>query len=489
MTSLSIVTSKTEIPECNATSLALLDQVRQALWIYDLEMHRIRWANPTALRLWKASTLAELLQRDFSPTSVGTAERLENIRHKLEQGLSHSERWTLYPRGEPSQRDCSFTGVRWTNGAMSMMVEARAEIIDEADASYELRAIEAVRQSPLMISLATTTGHWLMHNPAAESLMHRLNLHNIPNFDNFLTLFCDAEEAIALRNEAIANGGAKATLRMAGASFRMHEVTIRRLSDPVTGRLSLMLSQQDVTRAFRLERRLQKALAREQSIAETQRQFLLLTSHDFRTPLSIIDGAARRIGKLIDEPGPVTDRVRVIREAVRRMSEAVDNTLASASIAEGKVAFHPTLADLQPVIENALNNQRILQPKRVFTADISPVPMAMIDTALCEQVIENLLSNAVKYSPEDRPIAVSCGVHSNAITVSVKDQGIGVPSEDLPKMFARFFRSSNAGNIKGTGVGLHAVRYFMEMHGGKVSLVSVEGKGSTFTLTFPLPEG
>ena len=111
----------------------------------------------------------------------------------------------------------------------------------------------------------------------------------------------------------------------------------------------------------------------------------------------------------------------------------------------------------------------------------------MIDPAIVEQVLENILSNAIKYSPEDEPIQIDGRLQAQAIVVAITDHGIGVPADDMPKLFVRFFRSSNARGVKGTGVGLHAVRFFMDLHGGKVSLKSREGKGSTVTLTFPLP--
>lgn len=484
MPSLPVQNLQADLPRCDPGALVLLSRIDVPVWIYDIDRSRMYWANPAALQFWKAGSLEELQHRDFNPTSLGTAERLANLRHAIGQGRMQIEHWTFYPNGAPHQRECRLSGVRMPDGSLALMVEARAEQV-EHDHSFECRAIEAVRQTPLMISLVTPTGHWLMHNPAAEALMLRLDLSNVPNFDNFAALFADATAAVALRDKAMAEGSAKGALRLSGGAFRMHDVVVRRVADPVTGRISLMLSQQDVTRAHRLEQRLQKSLAREKAIAETQRHFLLLTSHDFRTPLSIIDGAARRIGKLVTGQATVIDRVRAIREAVRRMSEAVDNTLASASIAEGKVAFHPRSVDIAPILTKAIESQRALHPARSIEAAIPALPPLMVDAALVEQVFENLLSNALKYSPTGQPVDVVVTSDHAHVTVAVTDHGIGIPAKDLPRMFTRFFRGSNAGGIKGTGVGLHAVRYFMDLHGGKVLLRSAEGEGSTFTLVFP----
>lgn len=476
------------LPPYDPPSAALLAQVDQAIWVYDFARHRILWANAAALQVWKAQSLAELAARDLTPNSAGTRQRLDNLHSTLAHGGSCTERWTLYPKGEPHHLTCRFTGLRLGDGALGMMAQALPQAEGSLANSYELRAIEAVRQTPLKISMATTTGHWLMHNPAAEALLRALELHNIPGMDNFLALFADPQKAAALRAQALAQGSATQTLRLTGKDFRMHEVTVRRLTDPVSGHMSLMLSQMDVTHAFRLERQLQKALKREKQVVETQRQFLMLTSHEFRTPLAIIDNAARRIGRLALGQDQITERIDSIRRAVRRMTKAVDNSLSSARIASGKFAFAPVRCDLRPILEQALASQRAVHPERSFVVDLPHLSQLMLDPALTEQIFENLLSNAIKYSPDGGPITARARLRSNAVVVAIGDCGIGIPSADMPKLFSRFFRSHNARGIKGTGVGLHAVRFFMELHGGQVDVASTEGQGTTVTLTFPLPQ-
>ena len=183
----------------------------------------------------------------------------------------------------------------------------------------------------------------------------------------------------------------------------------------------------------------------------------------------------------------VTERVRDIRKAARRMVEAVDNTLATARIAEGKFGIELRRGAIGPIIEQAITNRRALHPGRQFAVDLPFLSQLLLDPALIEQVLENLLSNAIKYSPADSLIAVAARLHAETIVVTITDHGIGVPAEDMPKLFTRFYRCSNVGRVKGTGVGLHAVRFFMELHGGTVTMTSEEGAGSTVTLTLPLP--
>lgn len=474
---------------CSDEALALLTRVEQAIWLYDLTHHRVVWANRAALALWKATDPEELKRRNFDPTAPGTAERLANMRLRLARGDQLTELWVLYPLGEPLQVRCRFTGVLLANGEIGMMVEALPSALDTAEAHYELRAIEAIRHAPLMISLASPTGRWLMHNPAAETLMHRMAHQTGPGLDDFARLFADPSAAIALRIRAMEDGAAHGALRLAGEALRVHEITIRRLIDPASGQLSLIVSQQDVTRAHRLEQRLHKALVRERALTELQRQFLAITSHDFRTPLSIIDGAARRIEKLAGGASAIAERAESIRAAVLRMSQSIDKTLASEMIAEGKAAFRPEAVDLGALLGSVVDDLRGLNPEREIALTLVPLPLAMVDRALAERVFQNLLANALKYSPPGTMVTVQAAQDGPAIAVTVADHGMGIPAEDLPQVFTRYFRARNTRRIKGTGVGLHAVRTIMELHGGKVDLSSQEDRGTTIRVTFPLPPG
>lgn len=481
------------LPPGHGDALHLLEQVvERPLWIYDFERGGMDWANRAGLRFWRCDTLETLRARDFSPTSHGIAARLDNLRRGLADGSMQAQEWTFYPGGKPVRRTCRLSGVVLADGRMALLVDAGAEDLagvprTPAASGHELRAVEAVRQTPLMISMATETGQWLMHNPSAEGLVQALGTGNLPGFDNFAALFAQPQEAIALRDRALDTGHAEATLRMAGKAFRMHEVALRRLSDPVTGRRSVMVSQQDVTRAFRADRRLQKALLREKAIAETQRMFLSVTSHDFRTPLSIIDSAARRIARKAEPDSEIAERAGTIRATARRMAEAIERTLGWTSIAEGKVAFQPEVLPLRPLAEKAVAGHAALHPARRFEITFDDVPPVAIDAGLVERMLDNLLSNAVKYSPASGgAITVRCSTSGRHVDLSVSDGGIGIPAADMPRLFSRFFRSSNAAGTKGSGIGLSAVQFYMKLHGGKVLVDSIEGQGATFTLRFPI---
>lgn len=478
-----------DLPLCDDNALGLLAPLGQAIWVYDFDAHRIRWANAAGLAFWSADTLAEMKARNLYPESSSFADRLEGLRRRLTDGATIIESYVLYPVGDPVNVTCRSTGVRFPDGAVGALVEAKPERADHEVSGVELRAVEAVRRTPLMISMMSLTGSWLMHNPAATALMDRLDQRNMPQFDNFLPLFVDQVHADRLRLRAIEDGTARGILQLVGAGERIHEVNLRRLTDPVTGKLSLMLVQQDVTYAQKLERRLEHALERERAIVDTQRHFLSLTTHEFRTPLSVIDSTARRIEKLIGDGNPaVHAKAQTIRQAVKRMSDAVDKTLAAARIESGRFEYNPVQAPLTAALERAIETMNTLHPGRHIDVALDGLPSITIDELLVEQIFENLLSNALKYSPGNQPVEIVGSCRDGEVQVSVVDHGIGIPATDLPQLCTRFFRSANAKGFKGTGIGLHTVDFFMKLHGGKLSVESVEGKGSTMTLHFPLPE-
>ena len=111
----------------------------------------------------------------------------------------------------------------------------------------------------------------------------------------------------------------------------------------------------------------------------------------------------------------------------------------------------------------------------------------MLDKKLMRQILSNLVSNAVKYAPTDKPITVSLERAHDSLVLSVRDEGIGVPEEDLKHLFAPFHRAANVGSISGTGLGLTIIQEAVELHGGTIAVESQVGIGTTVTVTIPLP--
>jgi two-component system, OmpR family, sensor kinase len=237
---------------------------------------------------------------------------------------------------------------------------------------------------------------------------------------------------------------------------------------------------------------LQEKLAAEQRLTLLQRNFVSMASHEFRTPLAIIDGHAQRLISMRDRltAGELTERARKVRNAVRRMTQLIDNLIGSARLIDGRIGlnYHPTQIDLGSLVREACHLQRELTPDARILELVPPQSLIVYgDASLLSQVLGNLLSNAVKYSPDAGLIQVGAAPDGAQIAVVIADQGIGIPEAEQEHVFERYYRGSNTSGIVGSGVGLYLVRTIVELHEGSVALESrEEGEGSRFTVRLPV---
>ena len=252
--------------------------------------------------------------------------------------------------------------------------------------------------------------------------------------------------------------------------------------------IELMRSQRMLARQTAM---LQERLAQEQRLALLQRNFVSMASHEFRTPLTIIDGHARRLIKTKDSiaADEIGERAGKVRAAVLRLTHLIDNLLNSARLIDGGAApyFHPVEMDMAALLREVCQVHREMTPGAQITERLAQTPMPMAgDAKLLFQVFSNVLSNAIKYSPHGGAIAVEAEVAAGDVVVRISDRGIGIPAGDLVHLFERYHRGSNVSGIVGTGVGLYLVKMAVELHGGRVEVDSKEGDGARFTIRLPL---
>jgi len=250
--------------------------------------------------------------------------------------------------------------------------------------------------------------------------------------------------------------------------------------------IELMQSQRKLARQAAT---LEEQLAQEQRLALLQRNFVSMASHEFRTPLTVIDGHARRLIKTKDSvtADEVGERGGKIRAAVLRLTHLIDNLLNSARLIDGGAApyFHPAEMDLAALLREVCQVHREMTPgAQISERFAAPIPVVG-DAKLLFQVFSNLLSNAVKYSPHGGAIEVEAGVGAGEVIVTIADRGIGIPAADLERLFERYHRGSNVSGIVGTGVGLYLVKMAIELHGGGIEVDSEEGTGSRFVVRLP----
>ncbi|RAU22793.1 histidine kinase [Paramagnetospirillum kuznetsovii] len=240
----------------------------------------------------------------------------------------------------------------------------------------------------------------------------------------------------------------------------------------------------------RSKQRAETALARETEAKTQLRQFLSMVSHEFRTPLAIIDSSAQMLRLRAEQGDPAAlPRIDTIRGGVQRLLGLIDTCLADEQLDSGRIVLHEKVFDLAPMIEVTLSHHRVATPTHKYIAQLKGPLMVWGDPGMVALALNNLVGNAAKYSPSGGEVNVIGHHDGGDVAIQVIDQGIGIPDEDLPSIFERFHRATNARGIPGSGIGLHMVRQIVEMHGGSITVESEVARGSRFILRLRAPPG
>ncbi|MCB5410698.1 sensor histidine kinase [Pseudogemmobacter faecipullorum] len=234
---------------------------------------------------------------------------------------------------------------------------------------------------------------------------------------------------------------------------------------------------------------LHEALATERHAKEIYRSFITTVSHQFRTPLAVINMVGQRLTRRAHQftPAQVQQKAENVTTATARLLELLTSVNRAALIDRLEIGENRESIDLVALCARVIGEMRRLGYARAITLEApANLPGCSGDPVLLAQVIENLLSNAIKYSDPQTPITLRLTIEGDRLCGAVEDQGIGIPAEDQPRIFERFHRGSNVANLFGTGVGLSLSRTVLALHGGELSFSSVLGEGSVFTFRLPL---
>jgi signal transduction histidine kinase len=218
-------------------------------------------------------------------------------------------------------------------------------------------------------------------------------------------------------------------------------------------------------------------------------------SHELRMPLQTMHSAYYLLTK--EQAGPLTDQqmrlLGSIRENIDKIAKFSNQFLDLSKVEAGMMEYNLKPYDLATVVQREVDDAALIAEGKgiALTFAAAPAPEVLIDLDKACQVVTNLLSNALKYTDAGGTVDVNVGATPRGAFVSVRDTGPGIPAEELPKIFKKFYRASNAvrGQKKGTGIGLAFVKAVVEGQGGKVSATSTVGAGSQFTVEFlPAPK-
>ncbi len=233
---------------------------------------------------------------------------------------------------------------------------------------------------------------------------------------------------------------------------------------------------------------LSEALDKEKQLNEIKSRFVSMASHEFRTPLSTVLSSASLLEKYktTDDQDKRTRHIDKIKNSVRHLNDILEDFLSLGKLEEGKVETQGSECDFNVFLHDVADEMKgLLKPGQRIEVNYKGQATLIVDKKLLKNVIINLITNAIKFSGEGSTITLDAMVNEKAV-ISVTDQGIGVPEEDLPHLFSSFFRSANAVNIQGTGLGLHIVKRYIDLMGGTVDVKSKLNEGTTITFTIPV---
>jgi PAS domain S-box-containing protein len=264
------------------------------------------------------------------------------------------------------------------------------------------------------------------------------------------------------------------------------------------------LGPEDVARAAELARRAalaidnarlyrngQRALTDAQSALAVRDEFLSIASHELLTPITALSGQLQLANRRLDrgDLARVPELLRHAEGQVDRLTRLVKTLLDVSRLGDGGVVLDRRAVALVPMLAGVVGLARAAEPPRRIEfapPDASAAAVIWADADRLELVLVNLLENARKYSPAGTPIVVRLEVAAETVTVSVSDEGVGIPQDEQPRIFERFRRGSTVDpGIAGMGLGLYIAQEIVRAHGGRVAVASQPGRGSTFSVTLP----
>jgi len=252
------------------------------------------------------------------------------------------------------------------------------------------------------------------------------------------------------------------------------------------------LSALAIDRASYAEKAAQNEMLRKTEMLQTA--LLNSISHELRTPLATITGVLTSLDESINaapenrlDPGTSQELIDSATQQAERLNHLVGNLLDMTRLEAGAMRLNREPTDIQDLVNTVVSqSKQAAHQYSTYTHIASDLPLVLIDAVLIAQVLTNLLDNACKYSPTGSPIRISAGFSGNAIEISVKDCGIGIPENDLERVFEKFYRVHRQELITGTGLGLSICKGIVEAHGGRIWAQNNPDRGLTVTFALPL---
>lgn len=310
--------------------------------------------------------------------------------------------------------------------------------------------------------------------------------HYTINEETFVFAFV-IDITVRKANEAIFRGQTKELERVT-AEIKLMNFELEQKVEDRTKMLREALSELEKSKE-----ELNVAFEKEKELNELKSRFVTVASHEFRTPLSTILSSAYLLDKYNELMGDPKTRKHInrIQDAVEGMKNILEDFLSLGKMEEGLVktnlefisadAFARIISELLHSMDGLLKKGQLITLNNGVAQDL------FVDINMLKNILINLVSNAIKFSNEQGEITVAANLQNGDLNITVADNGIGIPEDEQHHLYERFFRAKNAGNIPGTGLGLHIVGKYLELLQGGMTMKSTLNIGTSFSFYIPQP--
>lgn len=388
------------------------------------------------------------------------------------------------------------------DGNTSSIICSSRDVTDKIESDFRLKESEELyrllsENSNDLIAIHNLQGEFIYASPSCQTILgFRPEELFGKSFTNDLAIKPEDKMYIASKFVEINNNPSPEqftfTTKTASEEIKILEVWIKPIFQE-GNLINIQSSARDVTEREKLLDELQKSLEKEKELNEFRNQFISSASHQFRTPLTVIQSGVEIMEMYVDnieveKQSQFKKQFTKIQHEVQRLQYLMNDVLRIGKNNAQQTQFHPETLDLikfcKEIIEEKFNRLLPNERKILFSTSGNPV-LVSFDPNLLGHAIENILNNSYKYSLKDN-LNLDIEFKEGTVIIAITDKGIGIPEDDLKNLFQPFFRASNTEDIEGTGLGLAIVKDFIEKHNGKIIIDSKLNKGTTFSVLLPL---
>lgn len=234
---------------------------------------------------------------------------------------------------------------------------------------------------------------------------------------------------------------------------------------------------------------LAKSLLNEKELNELKTRFISTVSHEYRTPLTLIQTSTYILEKYFEtkDEKNFKEQLEKVKSSIKYMTELLQDILTFGKSSSEKLSVFIQSFDLVSIVKEIVEDHQLINKKNqeINVNSNEDILLIKSDMKFINHIVSNLVQNAIKYSPDKSKIEVDIISNFDVVQISVTDEGIGIPETEIEHLFDPFFRGKSVENIAGTGLGLSIAHRYAEELGGSISVVSELNEGSTFTVSIP----